>query len=115
MPLKTKDKGDGPVKKAAKGKKVKDVDGGGRGDTRAEDEVSEKLQELEERARAAFLGFARTDLFKRNLTFGKYNPRQLSDTPLQQESNGPTFMKIGGAIVEICAEQVAVSSPFIVA
>ncbi|KAF8121159.1 hypothetical protein EV363DRAFT_1187245 [Boletus edulis] len=78
MPPKTKDKGDGPVKKAAKGKKVKDVDGGGRGDTRAEDEVSEKLQELEERARAAFLGFARTDLFKRNLTFGKYNPRQLS-------------------------------------
>ncbi|KAF8120880.1 hypothetical protein EV363DRAFT_1187669 [Boletus edulis] len=78
MPPKTKEKGDPPVKKAAKGKKVKDVDGGGRGDTRAEDQVAEKREELEERARAAFIGYARTDLFKRNISFGKYNPRQLN-------------------------------------
>ncbi|KAF8119279.1 hypothetical protein EV363DRAFT_1200505 [Boletus edulis] len=78
MPPKSREKAEKPEKKVAKGRKAKDTDGGGRGDTRAEDQVAEELHDLEDRARKAFLGYARTDLFKRNITFGKYNVRLLN-------------------------------------
>lgn len=79
MAPKTKDRTDKPTKKSTK--ETKSGKGGdGRGDGHAEEQVSEERHKLEERARKAFIGYARTDIFKRKLVFGKYNNRLLSNT-----------------------------------
>ncbi|KAF8122102.1 hypothetical protein EV363DRAFT_1183630 [Boletus edulis] len=42
------------------------------------DKYIDEFHDLEEKARGALIGYARTDIVKRNLVFGKYNKRDLN-------------------------------------